>query len=238
MESLSCVTCQRKIYTADRLEHIHTYAQLSVPLRGGKMNTINGSPVAHEPDCALFIPPNVCHSTFADRSNVFLMFNIPPAALQPFGNRIGCITRLSEKAVAAKRLIDLEVNEEPNDSAIITDMYMYLMRLFCREECPASVQYIHAHYMRSISVRQLAEMEHYHYSYYCDWFMRRYGQTPTAYITALRMEKAKRLLAGSRYTVLQTAIQLGYESESSFSKRFRAYTGFSPGQYRKQTSEN
>ncbi len=172
MKSLSCVTCQKKSYTADRLEHIHDYAQLSIPIQGAKLNTINGRAVQHQPDCALFIPPHASHSACADQRNAFLMFNIPPALLYRFQGRIGCVTRLNEKAIAARRLIGLEVDEEPNDSSIITDMYMYLMHLFCGDEYPRSVKYIHEHYMHRISVRALAEMEHYHYTYYCDWFMR------------------------------------------------------------------
>lgn len=233
MQSISRVTCQRKVYSIQQLDHIHDYAQLSIPVTGGKMNTINGLSVEHKPNCALFIPPNARHSAYANRPNEFLMFNIPVTSAFSRHSSIGCIIRINEKAEAAKHVIELEVGEGVNDSAIVTDICMYLMDQFCRDASPRSVKYIHDHYMQKITVKELAEMENYNHTYYCDWFAHKYACTPLGYITALRMEKAKELLADKRFTVLQTALHVGYESESSFSKRFCAYTGVSPGQYKK-----
>lgn len=59
------------------------------------------------------------------------------------------------------------------------------------------------------------------------------GTTIIAYLTELRMEKAKELLTNSSLSVEAIATATGYSSLYYFSKCFKAHTGKSPTQYRK-----
>lgn len=238
MKNIAKITCQRVTYTEKQLSDIHDYAQLSIPLIGRKVNTINGISIEHNKDFALYIPPNSWHNTYAREENSFLMFNIPLAYLHNWHNKIQCLNYLDDKWSAAKRIIELEVGEETNDSAIVADIFMYILNLLCRDKFPASLKYIHNNYPRKITIKDLAAIENYNPTYYCEWFLRNFGQTPLEYTTALRMEKARRLLEETDYTVLQIAVQLGYESESSFSKRFLDHCRMNPGQYRKMSRKN
>jgi len=58
------------------------------------------------------------------------------------------------------------------------------------------------------------------------------GITPLNYLTAIRLEKAKNELRYSRLSVLEIAIESGFEDASYFSKIFRSHTGISPSKYR------
>ena len=53
------------------------------------------------------------------------------------------------------------------------------------------------------------------------------------YITDIRMEKAKKLLATSDMTVADICIATGYLNPTYFSTTFKKFTGFTPSQYRK-----
>lgn len=55
------------------------------------------------------------------------------------------------------------------------------------------------------------------------------------YVTQLRMQKAKELLATTEDTIGAVAREIGYESEYHFSRKFKEYTGQSPNRYRKQS---
>lgn len=238
MKGVARITCQRVSYNGETQNDLHSYAQLSLPLFGRKFNMVNGISIEHSKDLALYIPPNCRHDTYSRGKNAFLMFNIPSEYLPNWHDKIQYINYFDKKWFAVKQLVELEVGEEANDSAIITDMFAYILNMLCRDELPKSIKYIQSNYNRKITVKELAAIENYNTTYYCEWFLRKFGWTPLEYITSLRMEKAKRLLQDTDFTVLQIALQLGYESESSFAKRFLNFANVTPGHYRKMNRRN
>lgn len=56
-------------------------------------------------------------------------------------------------------------------------------------------------------------------------------KTVTAYYRSLKMEKAKSLIRGGKYSITQTAVMVGYDSIHSFSRYFKKYEGMSPSEY-------
>jgi AraC family transcriptional regulator len=61
------------------------------------------------------------------------------------------------------------------------------------------------------------------------------GQTPYRYLTALRIERARQLLAGTDMTVAQIARRCGFSSAGSLSAAFLASVGVRPSAYRKDS---
>lgn len=55
---------------------------------------------------------------------------------------------------------------------------------------------------------------------------------PSDYLSNLRMEKAKELLRTSDMLVREISQAVGYEDDRVFLRRFKNYTGMTPGQYR------
>jgi AraC-like DNA-binding protein len=62
-------------------------------------------------------------------------------------------------------------------------------------------------------------------------FARTFGQTPHEFLTSVRMDRAKELLARDALPVTEVCLAVGYESLGSFSSRFRAEVGRSPSQF-------
>jgi len=62
------------------------------------------------------------------------------------------------------------------------------------------------------------------------------GIPPMQYLTSWRMQEAKNLLQTSKISLLQIALQCGYESEAAFSKAFKKTIGTAPGAVRKQAA--
>lgn len=58
------------------------------------------------------------------------------------------------------------------------------------------------------------------------------GQTLSAYLTSLRIDRAKALLVQTQLDVSEICAQCGYVDLSSFIRLFRSETGVSPGKYR------
>ena len=64
------------------------------------------------------------------------------------------------------------------------------------------------------------------------------GEPPQAYLTRVRMQRAARLIREHEGSLAQIALAVGYESESSFSKAFKRRYRKTPGQFRKERSDN
>lgn len=61
-----------------------------------------------------------------------------------------------------------------------------------------------------------------------------YGKPIASYMKEYRITRAKELLRETNDSVLEIAIQLGYQSQSRFSEAFRDYTGMLPTDFRKR----
>lgn len=58
------------------------------------------------------------------------------------------------------------------------------------------------------------------------------GVTPGRFLCAVRLQEAKVLLLGTRLTVADIAVRVGYSSTGSFTRRFTELVGLSPTRYR------
>lgn len=70
--------------------------------------------------------------------------------------------------------------------------------------------------------------------YFHKVFTAEMGITPNKHITKLRIEKAKRLLASSDYSISEIALQCGFKSTSYFGHVFKKNTGTSPSMFRQR----
>lgn len=60
-----------------------------------------------------------------------------------------------------------------------------------------------------------------------------YGETPHEFLTRLRIERAKVLLAKGDHNVTEACFEVGFSSLGSFSTLFARYVGLPPSEYRR-----
>jgi len=60
-----------------------------------------------------------------------------------------------------------------------------------------------------------------------------YGETPHEFLTRLRIERAKTLLARGSHNVTEACFEVGFSSLGSFSALFNQRVGMSPSEYRR-----
>ena len=72
------------------------------------------------------------------------------------------------------------------------------------------------------------------YSGFLRAFRRLSGVTPSEYLAAARIKKARILLSGGSKTVLEIAMSLGYYDSAHFIKEFTRREGLTPTEYRKK----
>jgi len=87
------------------------------------------------------------------------------------------------------------------------------------------------------TVDQLAERVAMSRSAFADRFRSLVGVPPLGYLTRWRMHKGACMLHRGQMTVAAVARAVGYETEGSFGKVFKRYTGTTPGDYRASSRE-
>jgi transcriptional regulator GlxA family with amidase domain len=85
-----------------------------------------------------------------------------------------------------------------------------------------------------ISTRDLADALHVSYRTLHRRFQAAAGMPPLAFLQALRVERAKELLEGTRLSLEQIVEKVGYSDASAFRRLFVRRAGLSPAQYRQR----
>src|ERR671927_1763479 len=91
--------------------------------------------------------------------------------------------------------------------------------------CPVSLPDVAAH----------ANLSPYHF---LRVYKRAYGETPHEFLTRLRIERAKALLARGSHNVTEACFEVGFSSMGSFSALFAGRVGLSPSEYRRYVTSS
>jgi AraC family transcriptional regulator len=94
------------------------------------------------------------------------------------------------------------------------------------------LEYIDAHLDEDIKLIDLAtllDMSQFHFS---TLFKQAIGASPYQYLLQQRIERAKQLLKQTERSIMEIALECGFNSHSHLSKQFRQLTGITPKVYR------
>lgn len=99
-------------------------------------------------------------------------------------------------------------------------------------------EYILLHLDRSITTQELSRAVGINRTYLCKRFQEEAGMTVNHYVTAVKMDEAKRLLDVTKKTSAEIAEILGYSSQSYFQSVFKKAAGVTPGEYRRKSGKS
>lgn len=95
------------------------------------------------------------------------------------------------------------------------------------------VRYIDAHFAEDITLEQIAEKSGITPNYFTKLFRECFQVKLWDYITAKRIDRAKRLLrTQEELTVLDIAVSCGFHNTANFNRAFLKFTGITPSAYR------
>ena len=94
-------------------------------------------------------------------------------------------------------------------------------------------RYLQEHLSEEISLTILADEFHLNPQYISQLFKSEIGVGFLAYLTNIRMEKAKKLLLSTSLSVAEVAQQSGYGDYRVFTKVFKKAEGVTPSQFRR-----
>lgn len=93
-------------------------------------------------------------------------------------------------------------------------------------------EYILTHLAEPITTEDLSRATGMNRTYLCKRFQEEANMTVNHYVTAVKMDEARRLLEVTKKTSAEIAEVLGYSSQSYFQSVFKKSTGKTPGEYR------
>ena len=104
-----------------------------------------------------------------------------------------------------------------------------------REERPIHgiTRYLQEHLAEEVSLSVLAEEFHLSAQYISQLFKNEIGVGFLAYLTNIRMERAKQLLLSTSLSIAEVSEQSGYGDYRVFTKVFKKSEGITPSQYRR-----
>ena len=97
-----------------------------------------------------------------------------------------------------------------------------------------SVQYIHANYAQHLTLESMAQMVYLSPTYFGRIFKEGTGESFSAYLTRVRIERSKELLRYHTIRLTDIAQLVGFEEQSYFSRVFKRMVGMSPRRYREE----
>lgn len=93
------------------------------------------------------------------------------------------------------------------------------------------LEFIELHFQSEISLKTLSDVAAMNPNYFCMYFKRLTGSTPIEYLTLYRIEHAAVLLLASDISVVQAAMEAGFNDPSYFIRIFKRYKGVTPKKY-------
>lgn len=102
------------------------------------------------------------------------------------------------------------------------------------ERFQKSISFIQEHYDSQINVEDLAEVAGISVDHFYKIFKQISGETPITYVNRHRTRLAANLLKYTDLSVLDIALQTGFDNVSYFIKTFKKFTGFTPSAWRKE----
>ena len=92
--------------------------------------------------------------------------------------------------------------------------------------------FVESNYAVDCSLEELSAVIGYDYAYLSRYFKRSTGIAYVSYLNVYRLNKACYLLDNTDHSILQCALDVGYNSLRTFNRNFKAQFGVSPAEYR------
>lgn len=96
------------------------------------------------------------------------------------------------------------------------------------------IDYIHDNLALKLSLNRLANLVNMSTYNFCRWFKNSTGISPHQYIIQCRIKRAKFLLAYTKLSLVEIALNIGCSSQTNFTVLFKKHMGITPKVYRNQ----
>jgi AraC-like DNA-binding protein len=97
--------------------------------------------------------------------------------------------------------------------------------------------YIESHFQDAVSLEEIASISHLSAFHLIRVFQQEVGLCPHAYLTQVRIERARALILRG-WTLARAAAETGFTDQSHLTRHFKRILGITPGQYRNSIQDH
>lgn len=240
--------------------HAHAFWELYYLLAGECVYFIEGKSYPLRAGAFVFIGTNCLHRTVAD-THERILIELDPACIQAFGPRVAMLAENRSLAVQFNEQEKAHVEaflqcivgclrEKPEEYAAKVRLYLFCLLCYVSDHARSAqaamqaatpkhrqaervIRYLEQHYAANLSLDDIAGAlftSKYHLSRV---FKEVTGFTIVEYLTAVRLQHARALLASTDARVADIAGQAGFGSLAHFNRAFARQAGMPPVKYRR-----
>lgn len=99
------------------------------------------------------------------------------------------------------------------------------------------ISYMQDNYAHPLTLQELAQQAYLSPPYFCHFFHKATGMSPIAYLNSYRIQRAAQMLAQQDTSIAQIAMEVGFDNQSYFIRKFREHKRVSPREYRRQVRQ-
>jgi len=229
-------------YTKKVQSHAHPYHQLVLPLHGSIHITVGAfSGLVSVGDCVI-IKSGTVHTFKANENARFIVVDtktLPKNFMASLNEKVS----INAPLLAFTHFIEAQLNHHINQT-IASDTFTFLYQLLSQQTLQHNtdkrldnvISYIHQNLQLPLENHTLAKLAYLSITQFKSVFKHNMQITPQQYITQCRMNKAKTLLTHTDTPIAIIAEQVGYQSPSAFSRKFKIYFGNTPNAFVKHHS--
>ena len=226
------VECNYDFIPSNFTGHSHDFVHIFIPMSKMVYIRIDNDDHWLNSDSIAYINSNIFHRVICSEKILWFSASDETINKDAIKNLIANpIFTIPEYLKPLIGLIHYEALNDPHGVGTF-NLFQYLCSKLEDEQKFPSIQFMKLNYTSPITIKMLAKLENYNPNYYISWFKGRMGKTPNEYLTELRIARAKELLSGTNFKIIDVALQTGYTNASSFSRTFRSKTGTSPQTFR------
>jgi AraC family transcriptional regulator len=231
-------------------EHYHDGATISLVFRGGYTERVG--PRHHEcgPFAFVYKPPQIEHANRIGRLGLDALFaEIAPERFADVDDVVAriadsvCVTSARSRSLVAQAQREMRA-ELAGYELVLEGILLELSAVSARSTFRAissamppwlirAREYIGAHFRESIGLSDVARAAGVHPVHLAQTFRLRYGRTVGECVRELRVEFASRALGDREQSIGEIGLSAGFADHSHFARTFKAHTGTTPSQYRR-----
>ena len=127
--------------------------------------------------------------------------------------------------------------------SVLCDLFAHMLSNLNSENAitnPVAVakEIIHYNYNNNLTITELAKKVFLDPAYFSRLFKQETGDSPKEYMTKIQLNKAKKLLKTTKYTIKNIALTVGFKDALYFSRIFVKSVGCSPSNFRKHAKSD
>ena len=226
--------------------HLHQSFEVVTILSGSTNITIDNKLHRLHPNDSVLIFPNQIHS-FECNECEHLLYIFSPELVKSFSTKTSKKIPINNFFKLDNYFLDAYKKLSENDSKIKKKGMLYLIcasfdeQAEYVEKCNEDKNLLHTifnfvetNYDKDCSLEHLSLKTTYSYSYLSRYFKNTVGISFNAYVNQYRISKACYILTNSNCSILQCALECGYNSLRSFNRNFMSILSVSPKEYRER----